>query len=59
MKHFILSLFTLTLMTSFAQAGETTTECPMMREQTERSNPKANLATAKPKPRSVRGASAQ
>lgn len=59
MKHTILTLFMLTFMASFAHAAETTTECVMMREQTDRSNPKANLAASKPKPRQVRGASAQ
>lgn len=59
MKHFLLSLLMISFMASFAHAGETTTECPMMREATERNNPKANLASQKPKPRNVRGASAQ
>lgn len=59
MKHFFLSLLMISFMASFAYAGETETECPMMREATERNNPKANLATQKPKPRQVRGASAQ
>ncbi len=38
-----------------AQAVETTTECPMMREATERNNPKANIANSKTKPKNVRG----
>lgn len=59
MKYFLFSLMMISFMASFAHAGETTTECPMMKEQTERTNPKANLAAQKPKPRHVRGASAQ
>lgn len=59
MKHFILSVLMFTFMASFGYAAETNTECVMMREQTERNNPKANLASIKPKPRQVRGASAQ
>jgi hypothetical protein len=37
------------------QAAETTTECPMMREATERNNPKANLSNSKSKTKNVRG----
>lgn len=59
MKHFILSVLMFTFMASLGYAAETNTECVMMREQTERNNPKENLAATKPKPRQVRGASAQ
>lgn len=59
MKHFLLSLLMISFMASFAHAAEVDTDCPAMREATERNNPKANLATQKPKPRQVRGASAQ
>lgn len=59
MKHLFLFILIMSFMSSFAFAAETTTDCSMMREQNDRSNPKSNLATAKPKPRQVRGASAQ
>lgn len=59
MKYFLLSLLMISFMASFAHAGEVDTDCPMMRESTQRNNPKANLASQKPKPRQVRGASAQ
>lgn len=59
MKHLIFSILMITFMASFAHAGETTTDCLMMREQNDRTNPKANLATQKPKPRQRGGATAQ
>lgn len=61
MKHLILTFFIFTMfMAMKAQAVETTTECPMMREATLRNNPKANLASIKSKPKNVRsGVSAQ
>jgi hypothetical protein len=49
----------ISFMATFAHAGETSTDCVMMREQNERNNPKANLASQKPKPRQVKGATAQ
>lgn len=59
MKH----LFMFAILTSFlsfsAFAVETTTDCPMMREATERNNPKANLSSVKSKPRTKSSASAQ
>jgi hypothetical protein len=56
MKHLILSFFMLTMFVALkAQAAETTTECPMMREATERNNPKANLSNSKSKTKNVRG----
>lgn len=39
--------------------AETTTECPMMKEQNQRSNPKANMAALKPKPKIKSESSAQ
>ncbi len=56
MKHLFLSFFILTMFVALkANAAETTTECPMMREATERNNPKANIANSKTKPKNVRG----
>lgn len=56
MKHLLLSFFILTMFVALkAKAAETTTECPMMREATDRSNPKANIANSKTKPKNVRG----
>jgi hypothetical protein len=53
MKHLVLLTFAATLFMNFAHAmGETSTDCLMMREQNERSNPKANLSQQKPKIRS-------
>lgn len=48
MKHYFLSFLVISFLSSFAFAGETHTECEMMREQNERSNPKAGLES-KPK----------
>lgn len=59
MKHLFVFLLMTTFFTSLSFAGETTTECPMMREATERNNPKANLAAIKPKPRTTKGSSRQ
>lgn len=49
MKHLFSLLLLSLFVSSVSFAAETTTECPMMREQNERNNPKANLATTKPK----------
>jgi hypothetical protein len=57
MKAIIFAIFMMINFSSFA--GETTTDCPMMKEQNERNNPKSNLATQKSKPRQIKGASAQ
>lgn len=47
MKHFVFLIIFASLFTSMAFAsdsvGETSTDCPMMREQNERNNPKSNL----------------
>jgi hypothetical protein len=59
MKYTILTILMISFMATFAHAGETSTDCVMMREQNERNNPKANLASQKPKPRQVKGATAQ
>lgn len=48
MTIFMVFAFTLTG-SVFANPGETTTDCPMMREMNERNNPKANLGTIKSK----------
>lgn len=43
---FLLSFLFLTVVltnSTYASTGETETECPMMKEETERTNPKANL----------------
>ena len=48
MKHLAFLLVLASLFTSVAFAdvvGETSTDCPMMRELNERSNPKANLGS--------------
>ena len=47
MKNIFLFLALTTIFTSWVNAGETTTECLMMREMNDRSNPKANLADLK------------
>ena len=45
-----MTLILITLLTSLAVfAGETATECPMMRDSNNRSNPKINLAQTKNK----------
>jgi hypothetical protein len=44
---------------SVSFAAETKTECPWMKEQDSRSNPKANLQSAKEKINQKKGASAQ
>jgi hypothetical protein len=49
MKRMIFLVLLTGLMTMPAFSGETTTECPMMRELNERNNPKANLGAIKPK----------
>lgn len=61
MTKLMIFFFVTSLMTSFAFAGETSTECIMMREQNDRTNPKAGLeAASKLKPKSSKGnASAQ
>jgi hypothetical protein len=59
MKYLILCFLMTSIFTSLSFAGETTTDCPMMREANDRSNPKANLDSMKPKPKKTRGSSAQ
>jgi hypothetical protein len=49
MKSFLVFLLMTSFLASFSFAGETTTECVMMKEENSRNNPKANLGTAKPK----------
>lgn len=61
MKH----LMILTLLASFfsvsafSAEGQTTTECPMMKEQNRRVNTKLNLDTSVKKPVHVRGSKAR
>ena len=54
MTVFLLFAFALTG-SAFAQ-GETTTDCPMMREMNERNNPKASLGAIKTKSKKGTGA---
>lgn len=54
MTVFLLLAFAVTG-SAFAQ-GETSTECPMMREMNERNNPKANLGNVKVKSKKGTGA---
>ena len=58
MKFFFMTLMTLSF-AHFSFAGETSTECLMMRESNDRSNPKANIAAIKPRPKTKSSASAQ
>jgi hypothetical protein len=58
MKFLFIALVSLSF-ASLGFAGETTTECPMMKELNVRNNPKANLAAIKSKPRTKSSASAQ
>lgn len=53
MKSFLLSFLMLTMVSGFAFAAETSTECEMMREQNERNNPKANIKASSSKPKSA------
>ena len=64
MKHFI-TLMILASLSSFAFAssdeslGESATDCPQMREQNERNNPKANLGDVKSQTKRTKQATAQ
>ncbi|HXH73387.1 MAG TPA: hypothetical protein VNJ08_00365 [Bacteriovoracaceae bacterium] len=49
MKFILVFIVLSTFFTVSAFAGETTTECPMMREANERNNPKATLSNVKVK----------
>ncbi len=57
MKHLLICLLMSTFLANISFAEETTTECIMMKEQTVRNNPKANLSKPKPK-QQTRGSSA-
>lgn len=59
MKYFLLSFLLISSMTSLVFAEEVETDCPQMREQNDRSNPKANMAASKPKPKQKSATSAQ
>jgi hypothetical protein len=54
MKKFILSIVTLSLLVNVAFSEETSTECPMMKDVNVRNNPKANIASIKPKPKQTK-----
>lgn len=59
MKHLFL-IFAMCGLYSVASFGaQTNTECVMMKEANERNNPKANLASLKPKPRTRSSSIAQ
>lgn len=47
MKNVLMFMIVTTFITGTAFAVETNTDCPMMREQNDRSNPKANLSELK------------
>lgn len=59
MKILLTAAFTLAMIINSSFAEEVNTECTMMREQNIRTNPKANLSSVKPKPKNIRGSSAQ
>lgn len=59
MKRYFISFLVLSFLSSFAFAVETSTECEMMREQNERSNPKAGMENVKSKPKQSKGSSGQ
>lgn len=59
MKNFLVFMLMTSFFTTLSFAAETTTECVMMREDNTRNNPKNNLTTAKPKPKTKGSASAQ
>lgn len=55
MKNFLMVLMLASVFSGMAFAEEVDTECPMMREMNDRSNPKANIGekpVAAPKPAS-------
>jgi hypothetical protein len=58
MKFLMIALMSLSF-SSFGHAGETSTECVMMKELNARSNPKANLSAVKSKSKTKTSASAQ
>jgi hypothetical protein len=49
MKHLFIFAFMFSLVSSFSYAGQVDTECPWMKEQNERHNPKAGGVSVKPK----------
>lgn len=53
MKHITLLMILASFFSfgAYASAGETTTDCPMMMELNERTNPKANLSVKKERPK--------
>lgn len=59
MKKLLICLLMTSFLANIGFSAETTTDCPMMREANERNNPKANLASLKPKPKRNRGVSIQ
>lgn len=63
MKHFIVLMILAVFSVNFAMAsselGESATDCPQMREQNERVNPKANLGQVKSQSKRTKQSSAQ
>ena len=59
MKGLFVVTFLFALLAAKGYAGETTTICPMMREQNERSNPKLNMHNLKLKPKSVKSSASK
>jgi hypothetical protein len=58
MKFLFIALISLSF-ANFGFAGETSTDCLMMKELNVRNNPKANLAAIKSKPKTKSSASVQ
>jgi hypothetical protein len=50
MKYLLMSFLVVFSIVSMAHAEETETDCPQMREQSDRSNPKAALVNETKKP---------
>lgn len=59
MKHLLIIVLMASFFTTLSFAAETTTDCPMMREANDRSNPKANLDSLKTKGKRTRSSSVQ
>lgn len=58
MKHLIIAALAMGLLNSAVWAGQVDTECPWMKEETTRHNPKANMGSGqqgiKVKPKVIR-----
>jgi hypothetical protein len=59
MKYFLVCMLMTSFLASLSFAGEVSTECEMMSEDTQRVNTKSNLETSKPTTRGKSGSSAQ